>query len=225
MNPLLRRDLPYRVTDFAPVAHLAVLPFAVTVRQGLPWTMADFVAHVRANPGRVSVGNSGPGAALHLAAAQIGQRLGLDWIHVTYRGDAQQVNDLLAGTLDVAMLGGPPALAAERSGRARIIGWTSPARLPHLPDHPVFAETWPGLALVGWFGLHVPARTPPEAIARLNAEAIAALAGDPALRERLVGEGLIVAPPRSPAEFAAFLDSETQRLAPVIEGLRGSLAP
>ena len=216
VNPLVATALPYRVEDFAPVAHLATLPYAVTVRQGLPWEMRDFVAHVRAHPGRVSLGSSGRGSSLHLAGALIATVLGLDWIEATYRGDAPQVNDLLAGTLDAAVLGGPPALAAERSGRARIIGWTAPQRLPHLPDHPVFAEAWPDIVALGWFGLHAPARTPAAAIRRLNAACAEALAADAPLRERLAAEGLMVPAIGPPETFAAFLDAEATRLAALL---------
>jgi tripartite-type tricarboxylate transporter receptor subunit TctC len=216
VNPLLATALPYRVEDFAPVALLATLPYAITVRQGLPWTLEGFVAHVRANPGRVSIGSSGRGSSLHLTGALIGTVLGLDWTEVTYRGDAPQVNDLMAGALDAAVLGGPPALAAERSGRARIIGWTAPTRLPHLPDHPVFAEIWPDVVAVGWFGLHAPARTPPEAIRRLNAACAEALGNDAALRERLASEGLLVQPAGPPETFRAFLEDESVRLAALL---------
>lgn len=225
VNPLTRRDLPYRVEDFAPVAHLATLPYAVAIRTGLPATIEPFVAHVRANPGRISIGSSGRGSSLHLAGALIAARLGLDWTEVTYRGDAPQVTDLMTGALDVAVLGGPPALAAERTGRVRVLGWTAPARLPHLPDHPVFAETWPDIVSVGWFGLHAPAATPPEAVARLNAACAEALAADPALRERLTAEGVLVQVPGPPAAFAAFLAGEQRRLAPIVAALREAPTP
>jgi tripartite-type tricarboxylate transporter receptor subunit TctC len=225
VNPLLATSLPYRVEDFAPVAQLATLPYAVTVRRGLPWEMRDFVAHARAMPGRVSLGSSGRGSSLHLAGALLASTLGLEFLEVTYRGDAPQVNDLLAGTLDAAVLGGPPALAAERTGRARIIGWTAPERLPHLPDHPVFAEAWPGLVAVGWFGLHAPARTPPEAIQRLNAAVAEALGADAALRERLAAEGLLVPQVGPPAAFAAFLEGESTRLAALLRRIDLRPAP
>lgn len=225
VNPLMRRDLPYRVEDFAPVAHLATLPYAFAIRAGLPDSIEGFVAHVRANPGRLSIGSSGRGSSLHLTGALIAARLGLDWIEVTYRGDAPQVADLMAGTLDAAVLGGPPALAAERTGRARVLGWTAPARLPHLPGHPVFAETWPEIVSVGWFGLHAPAATPPEAIARLNAACAEALLADAALRERLTAEGVLVQVPGPPAAFAEFLAGEHRRLAPVVAALAGTPSP
>ena len=112
--------------------------------------------------------------------------------------------------------GAPRGRGAERSGRARITAWTAPQRLPHLPDHPVFAEAWPDIVALGWFGLHAPARTPAAAIRRLNAACAEALAADAPLRERLAAEGLMVPAIGPPETFAAFLDAEATRLAALL---------
>lgn len=222
VNPLLRRDLPYRAEDFAPVAHLATLPYAVAVRDGLPAALRDFIAHVRAFPGRVSLGHLGPGSSLHLAGALIAAGLGLAFNEVAYRSDGLAANDLMAGILDAAVLGGPAALAAARTGRAHLVAWTAAARLPGRPEEPVFAEAAPGLVATGWLGLHAPAATPPAAIARLNAVAAGALRADPLLRERLQDQGLFLAEAGPPAAFAAYLAQETERLAALLAriGLR-----
>lgn len=212
LNPLLRRDLPYRVEDFAPVAHLATLPYAVAARAGVPSGLAAFVAHVGARPGRVSLGHLGPGSSLHLAGARIAARLGLSFLEVTYRSDVLAANDLMAGVLDAAVLGGPAAMVAARSGRARLVAWTAAARLPDRPEEAVFAEAWPDLVATGWLGLHVPAATPPAAIARLNAACAAALRADPGLRERLRAEGVFVAEVGPPESFAAYLACEAERI-------------
>ena len=219
VNPLLSRSLPYRVEDFAAVAHLATLPYALAARQGAPDTAEAFVAHARAHPGRVSIGTLGPGSSLHLAGARIAMELGLVWTEVTYRSDVLALNDLVAGRIDAAMLGGPAAMVGERSGRARILGWTAAARLPSLPDHPVLAEHWPDLVVTGWIGLHAPARTPPEAVARINAACAEALRQDDVLRERLAGEGLFLVEPGPPAAFQAYLDGEARRIEPVLRRL------
>ncbi|MFN6956871.1 MAG: tripartite tricarboxylate transporter substrate binding protein, partial [Acetobacteraceae bacterium] len=182
INPLIGRNLPYRPEDFAPVLHVATLPFCIAVKPGIPDTLEGFVAHVRANPGRVTWGHNGRGSFNHIAGALIADRLGLDWQDVGYRGDAHQMTDLLAGTLDSVLVGGATGLALARTGRAKIIGWTGETRLPNLPDQPVFNEIWPGLVAITWFGLLVPARTPPAAVARLNAAAGAAL-GEAAVRD------------------------------------------
>lgn len=222
VNPLLRRDLPYRVEDFAPVAHLATLPYALVVRDGMPERLPVFVGHVRTFPGRVSLGHLGRGSSLHLAGALIAAGLGLSFNEVAYRSDVLAANDLMAGILDAAMLGGPAAMVAVRSGRAHLVGWTAAARLPGRPAEPVFAEVAPGLVATGWLGLHGPVAMPPAAIARLNMAAGEALRADPVLRERLQEQGLFLAEVGPPVQFAAYLAEETERLAGLLAriGLR-----
>ena len=217
INPLIGRNLPYRPEDFAPVVHVATLPFCIAVRPGLPDTMEGFIAHVRANPGKVTWGHNGRGSFNHIAGALIQDRLQLDWQDVGYRGDAHQMNDLLAGTLDSILVGGATGLQVARSGRAKIIGWTGETRLPNLPDQPTFHERWPGLVAVTWFGLLAPARTPPAALARLNATGAAATA-DATVRERLLNEGILTAG-GSPADFQAFLSREAERWGPLLRRL------
>lgn len=217
INPLIGRNLPYRPEDFAPVLHVATLPFCIAVKPGIPDTLEGFVAHVRANPGRVTWGHNGRGSFNHIAGALIADRLGLDWQDVGYRGDAHQMTDLLAGTLDSVLVGGATGLALARTGRAKIIGWTGETRLPNLPDQPVFNEIWPGLVAITWFGLLVPARTPAAAVARLNAAAGAALA-EAAVRDRLLNEG-IQAAGGTPADFQAFLTREAERWRPLLRRL------
>lgn len=218
INPLIGRNLPYRVEDFAPVAHVATLPFVIAVRPGIPDRIPDFVAHVRANPGRVTWGHNGRGSFNHIAGALIQERIGLDWNDVGYRGDAPQLNDLPAGTLDSILVGGATGLAALRTGRARILGWTGEQRLPNLPDQPTFAEHYPGLVAVTWFGLLAPARTPPEAVVRLNEAAASAIREDAGLRERLLNEGIVTAG-GTPADFQAFLTREAERWGPLLRRL------
>ena len=217
INPLIGRNLPYRASDFAPVVHVATLPFCIAVKPGIPDTLEGFIAHVRANPGKVSWGHNGRGSFNHIAGALIQDRLQLDWNDVGYRGDAHQMNDLLAGTLDSILVGGATGLQVARSGRAKIIGWTGETRLPNLPDQPTFHERWPGLVAVTWFGLLAPARTPPAAIARLNAAGAAATA-DATVRERLLNEGILTAG-GTPEDFQAFLSREAERWGPLLRRL------
>jgi tripartite-type tricarboxylate transporter receptor subunit TctC len=217
INPIIGRNLPYKPEDFAPIIHVATLPFCIAVKPGIPDTLEGFIAHVRANPGKVTWGHNGRGSFNHIAGELIRDRLQLDWNDVGYRGDAHQMNDLLAGTLDSILVGGATGLQVARSGRAKIIGWTGEARLPNLPDQPTFHEYWPGLVAVTWFGLLAPARTPPAAIARLNAAGAAAVA-DATVRDRLLNEGILTAG-GTPAEFQAFLGREQERWAPLLRRL------
>jgi tripartite-type tricarboxylate transporter receptor subunit TctC len=217
INPIIGRNLPYRVEDFAPVAHVATLPFAVAVRNGLPSGMAEFVAHVRANPGRINWGHNGRGSFNHIAGALIEEELGLRWQDVPYRGDAPQLNDVIAGTLDAMLVGGASAIAGDRTGRARIVAWTGEQRLPNRPTEPCFAESWPGTVAVTWFGLLAPARSPPAQIDRLNQAAAAALR-EPVLQGRLLDEGILSAG-GTVQEFSSFMRRENERWTPLLRRL------
>ena len=218
INPVIGRNLPYKPQDFAPIIHVATLPFCIAVKPGIPDTLEGFIAHVRANPGKVSWGHNGRGSFNHIAGELIRDRLQLDWNDVGYRGDAHQMNDLMAGTLDSILVGGATGLQVARSGRAKIIGWTGETRLPNLPDQPTFHETWPGLVAVTWFGLLVPTRTPAAAISRLNAAAAIAVA-DASLRDSLLDQGILTAG-GSPADFQAFLTREQERWTPILQRLK-----
>lgn len=219
INPVIGRNLPYKPEDFAPVALVATLPFALVVRQGMPATVEEFVALARSRPGGINYGHNGRGSFNHIAGAMIEEQLGIRLQDIPYRGDAAQTNDLLGGTLDAMVVGGASALAALRTGRgARILAWTSERRLPGLPDQPTFAETHPNLVAQTWFGLLAPARTPQPAIARLNEAAQAALQ-DATVRERLLAEGIVAAAPAGPEMFAEFLRTEAARWTPLLRRL------
>ncbi|MCK8785339.1 tripartite tricarboxylate transporter substrate binding protein [Roseomonas sp. NAR14] len=217
INPLLPERLPYRVEDFAPISLVTKLPFGVVVRPGLPATIPEFVALARARPGQLNYGTNGPSSFNNIAALVLMDGLGFRMQDVTYRGDSQQLNDLVAGTLDVMVVGGSSALPAHRNGQGRIIGWTGEARLPVTPDIPTFAETDPRLVAQTWFGLLAPARTPRPVVERLNGAVRVALR-EPALQERLLGEGQFVAS-GTPEEFATFLRVEADRWRPVVARL------
>ncbi len=141
-------------------------------------------------------------------------RLGLQMQDVTYRGDAAQLNDFLAGNLDLLVVAGSTALPVYRNRQGRLLGWTSAERVPSTPEVPAFAEVAPGLVAQNWFGLLAPARTPAAAIERLNAAAVQALE-DPLIRERLTNEGQFLQG-GTPARFAEFLRAEAERWRPVL---------
>lgn len=217
INPLLPDRLPYRPEDFAPVALITKLPFAFVVRQGLPTTIPDFVALAKSRPGQLNYGSNGPSSFNNITAAMLSEGLGIRMQEVTYRGDAPQLNDLMAGTLDVIIVGGSAGLTAHRSGKGRIIGWTGEQRVPATPEIPTFSELGPDMVSQTWFGLLVPARTPTAAIAHLNAAAVQALQA-PTLRDRLLEEAQFIAG-GTPGDFAAFLRAEADRWRPILRRL------
>lgn len=214
LNPLLMRNLSYQVEDFAPISLLSILPFAFVVQNRLPRTIPEFVALAKAQPGKLNYGTNGPSSFNNIAAVMVADSLGIRMQDVTYRGDAQQLNDFLAGTLDLLVVGGASAIGPHRNGQGRIIGWTGDRRMPFMPEIPTFAETVPEAVAQTYFGLVAPARTPRPAIERLAKAAGQALQ-EPALRDRLLAEGQF-ALGTGPEEFATFLATEAARWAPVL---------
>jgi tripartite-type tricarboxylate transporter receptor subunit TctC len=215
IHPLIMRSLPYRAEDFAPVSLLAVLPFAFLVQNRMPATVPEFVAYAKARPGRINYGTNGPSSFNNIVAVLVSEALGIRMQDVTYRGDAAQLNDFVAGTLDVLVVGGSSAIGPHRNGQGRILAWTGDKRMPMMPEIPIFAEVAPEAVGQTWFGLAVPARTPAAAIERLSAAASRALQ-EPTLRDRLLGEGQF-AVGSSPGEYAAFLDREMDRWRPLLQ--------
>ncbi len=215
INPILMRNLPYRPESFAPVSLLSTLPFAFLVQNRLPATIPEFVALAKSRPGQLNYGTNGPSSFNNIVAVLVSEALGIRMQDVTYRGDSAQLNDFVAGTLDILVVGGSSAIGPNRNGQGRILAWTGDKRMPTTPDVPVFAEVAPDAVGQTWFGLAVPARTPAAAIERLSAAASSALQ-EPTLRDRLLNEGQF-AVGSSPAEYAAFLDREMGRWRPLLQ--------
>src|SRR3954447_22086588 len=159
LNPLLMRNLSYRMTDFAPVSLLSTLPFAFLLQNRLPTTIAEFVALAKSKPGQLNYRTHGPSSFNSIAAVLVADRLGIRMQDVTYKGDAQQLNDFMAGTLDLLVVGGASAIQPHRNGQGRILAWTGDRRMPVTPDIPTFEEYAPGSVAQTYFGLAVPART------------------------------------------------------------------
>jgi len=215
LNPLLLKGLPYKVADFAPISLLSTLPFAFLLKNSLPRTIPEFVALAKANPGKLNYGSNGPSSFNNIVTVLVADALGIRMQDVTYRGDAQQLADLLAGTLDLIVVGGASALQPHRDGQARILAWTGDRRMPQTPEIPIFEEVSPGTVGQTYFGLCAPARTPQPAIERLSQAAQAALA-EPILRERLLAEGQF-ALGTGPDAYMRFLTAEQARWAPLLK--------
>ena len=222
-NPALYRNLPFDpVREFAPISQIAFIPNLVVVHPDLPAAdLAGFVAHAKANAGRVHYGSAGNGTSLHLAGALLAARAGLALVHVPYRGGAPATTDLLSGKIQ--MLASPlvEVVAHVQAGRLRPLAVTTARRSPLLPDVPTVAETIPGFEVALWNGLLAPAGTPPPAIARFAAEAAAALRRAE-LRNKLAEQGSEPAP-STPEEFARFIRAEIPRWTEIVR-LSGATA-
>ena len=209
-NAAMLPSLPFvPVADFAPIARLAAVHHALVVPANGPRTLTELAAKGR-NGGRVSYASSGVGSASHVIAETFVRRERMDATHVPYRGGAQATTDTVAGTVDFFVSTWPQVVSLVREGRLRALGIGAPARLPETPDVPTFTElNAQDLAVDAWFGLWAPARTPAEIITRLS-DALQRILAEPAMKERLTGQGFVAAPmPATP--FAAFQREELER--------------
>lgn len=217
INPALRKNLPYvPLRDFAPVSRLTNLPNVMIVSNTFPAkTVQEFIAHAKANPGKISYGSPGVGAVPHLSMELFKKLAGVDIVHVPYKGSAQALTDLLGGQIPVIFDNLPANLPHIKAGRIRALGIPSAKRNPQLPEVPTFIESGvAGFEVNGWLGMFAPAATPREVIAILNAHVVKAL-NAPDTVKRLAEAGAEAAP-STPAEFGALLKSETVRWAQVI---------
>ena len=218
INQHLMGKLPYDpVKDLVPVSKLADIPIVVAVANATPVaSVPELIAAAKAKPGALSFGSAGNGTAMHLSGELFKLMAGVDMTHVPYKGSAPAVTDLVAGQVPVAFVDLVSALPQIRAGKVRGIAVASGKRTMTAPEIPTVAESGvPGYDAVGWFGLVAPAGTPPDVIARLNAETVRILAL-PEVRDRALATG---AEPStgSSAEFAAFIASEIPKWERVVK--------
>ncbi len=208
-NPSLYPALPYDpVKDFRPVALVATVPNILVVNPAVPArTFEEFLAYARANPDKLNYGSGGNGSAAHIAGAYLAHAAGIKAVHVPYRGTAPSVNDLVAGTIQFTLTGGPAVLPLVASGHLRALAVSSLARLPFVPELPTISDCGlPGFEAVQWYGLVAPVRTPDAIVTRLNG-AINGLMDAPEIVKTLENDGAL-ALRKTPEEFARHIASE-----------------
>jgi tripartite-type tricarboxylate transporter receptor subunit TctC len=216
-NQFLYPSLSYDpVGDFAPVTLLITQPNLMCVPNTSPAkSVKEFIAYCNDNRGKVTYASSGNGTTLHLSGELFKRMAKVEMTHIPYRGGAQAINDLIPGRVDVAFDNLPTVVAHVRANHLRGLAVTTRERIPIMPDTPTIGETVPGFDVSSWFAFFVPAKTPPEVIAKLNADTNAALAY-PQVKSRF--EDLGAVPKGSTqAELAAFLQSEIAKWGPVIQ--------
>jgi tripartite-type tricarboxylate transporter receptor subunit TctC len=183
--------------DLAPVSLIARFAPVMIVSPTLPVkTMADFIALLKANPGKYSYGSSGTGTAVHLATELFKQKAGVDIVHVPYRGTVAVLPDLISGRV-VMMIDGVPAETKNiQSGAVRALAVTTATRSPSIPDVPTMREVGLDYEVPFWTGLYAPIRTPQAIVDKLTAAAIQAM-HDPAVTKRLsdIGTEAVGSPP------------------------------
>src|ERR1700731_4679203 len=216
INATLYTNLNFNfIRDIAPVASFNRVPNVMTVSPDVPAkNVAEFIAYVKANPGKVNMASSGNGTSVHLSGELFMAMSGAKMLHVPYRGAAPATTDLLGNRVQVMFDNMPSIIGHIRGGALRALAVTTATRSPELPDVPTVAETVPGYEASALFGMGAPAKTPPEIIAKLNRE-INAVMAEPEIRKRLVelgGEPLI----STPEAFGAMIAAETEKWGKVV---------
>jgi len=177
------------IRDIAPVCGISNEPLVMVVNPAVPAkTIPEFIAHAKANPGKIVMASVGNGTTPHLAGELFKLMAGVDLLHVPYQGAAPALTDLLGGRADVMFEAMPTLLGYISSGKLRPLGVGTATRSPVFPQLPAIGEFLPGYVATVWFGVGAPAKTPAEIIQRLNQEINAGL-NDPKLHARLLEVG------------------------------------
>ncbi len=218
VNPALYRNLSFdTVTSFTPIVLVANVPniMAVNPRKVQATTATALIAQAKANPGGLTFGSGGNGSAAHIAMVAFNLATGTEMTHVPYRGTGPMMTDLIAGTIDMTMTGGPPVLPPIRAGLLKALGVSSLTRLSSAPDIPTMHEQGlTGFEAVQWYGLVGPAGLPRAIVDRINAASTRALNSDK-VKPRLAAEGADAAP-GTPEQFRDLIIAERTRWGGVI---------
>jgi len=218
-NQFLYQKLTYDpVNDFAPVSMLITQPNVMTVPNSSPAkTVKEFIDYVNSpeKKGKATYGSSGIGTTLHLSGELFKYLTHVELTHIAYKGGGPAINDLIPGRIDVTFDNAPSIFPHIQAGEVRGVAVTTTERIQVLPNLPPIAETVPGFDVSSWFAFFVPVKTPAEIVAKINAATVDAMKSD-AVSLKLKALG---ADPKSstPAELAAFLQSEIAKWAPVIK--------
>jgi tripartite-type tricarboxylate transporter receptor subunit TctC len=217
INPFLYSKLPYdTVKDFQPVSLIARLPNILVVHPGLPANnVAELIAHLKANPDKLSYGSSGAGTSIHLAAELFKIKTGTTMTHVPFRSSGDIMNNLTGGHINLAFDNITLAWPQVKAGRLRALAVSSTARSEIAPEVPTVAETIPGFDATSWHGVFAPAGTPKPIVDAMAAE-MKRILELPDVKEKLFEIGAI-ASPMTPDEFVKFIDGERTKWAEVVK--------
>ncbi|MFZ4119334.1 MAG: tripartite tricarboxylate transporter substrate binding protein [Polynucleobacter sp.] len=210
------------IKDFAPITLVAEFGNVLVVNPD--WakrnninSVNDLIRYARANPGKVNMASSGNGTSIHMAGELFKSMTKTYMVHLPYRGSPPAVADLIAGNVDIMFDNIPSAINFIKAGRLKALAVTSAKRSPALPDLPTVAEAanLPSYEATSWFGILVPANTPPDLVKLINTEVVRAI-NSPAVRERYAAMG---AEPvgNTPEQFANFIKSEIAKWTRVVK--------
>jgi tripartite-type tricarboxylate transporter receptor subunit TctC len=223
INPSLQSNPTFEpLRDLAPVARLLVMPSILAVNNDVPAkTVAELIALAKSQPGKLSYASPGTGTPQHIAGEVFKSQLGLDIVHVPYRG--ANFTDVIGGRITMTFQNAGALLPTVREGKLRGLAITALQRSPNMPEFPTMVEAGvAGFEVTSWFGLLAPAGTPAPVVARLHQEAVKIVSA-PDMREKFARIGLdVVGDP--PDAFAAIIRNDTLKWAKVIKdaGIKGS---
>jgi tripartite-type tricarboxylate transporter receptor subunit TctC len=211
--PHLYQKIPYDpARDFSPITLAALAPTLLIAHPSVPaTTLPELLAYAKQQPQGISFATAGPGTNNHIAMELLKHATGVNAVAVHYKGGGASTLAILSGEVKVGFGLVPSALPHVKSGKMRAYVVTGRQRFPGVPDIPTAAEAGvPGLELEFWIGMLAPARTPPVLVERLNRE-IGEILQTPAMQATLLAQGATAAP-GTPAEFAAFIRSESAKM-------------
>jgi tripartite-type tricarboxylate transporter receptor subunit TctC len=216
-NPSLYRKLTYDVKDFIPVSGLGIVNQMLVVNPVSPLTsVGDLIAQAKAKPGELNYGTMGAGSSGHLNMAMFEHMGGVKLTPVHYRGGAPFMTDLLGGHVQTGFLSLTLVAEQMKAGQLRALAVGSGTRIAQFPDVPTVAETGvPGFDAETWFGLFAPRDTPPDIVAKVNADVQRVLA-DPAFKEKFLAPSFFEPIKGSPDQFASFIQNEAAKWSKVI---------
>ena len=216
-NPLLYPKIPYDTfKDFTPISLLASSPNILLVRTDSPFrSTADVIAAAKARPGSLSFAHAGTGTSTHLAGELLKSLARIDLNAIPYKGGAPAINDLLGGQIPMSFNNGPESVGQLQAGALRALAVTTADRAPFLPDVPSLSEAVPGYDTGVWWGLLGPGGLPPDVLAKLSSDFVAALNTD-AVKERLGKLGALPIGSSSP-QFDARIRADYDKWAPIIK--------
>jgi tripartite-type tricarboxylate transporter receptor subunit TctC len=216
VNPSLYARLPYdTVNDFQPVFLASLVPNLLIVHPSVDAkTVSDVIAIAKAAPGGLDWASSGNGTVQHLALEMFRLRTGVRLNHIPYRGGGPALNDLIAGQVKFYFSNGAASIGHVQSGAVRAIAHTGRGRLRTLPELPAVAETLPGFEAYEWNGVFVPAGTPAQIVAKLNA-GLNAVLRRPEVIERLNALNVEFRE-NTPEEFREFVKAEMEKWGRVV---------
>jgi tripartite-type tricarboxylate transporter receptor subunit TctC len=210
VSPATNPNLPYSLKDFASISLVATFPNLLVVHPSLPVkNIAELIAYLKQNPGRVNFSSTGNGGSVHLASELFKQATKTDMMHIPYKGSAEALNDLMSGQVQLTIDNFSTVWPLVQTGKLRALGVASLERSPSAPDVPTIAETLPGFEANTWVGFFAPAGTPTQIVQKISTDTQAVLKESTVVQKFLTMGALPSG--NQPEAFNSFVIKDIQR--------------